>query len=366
MTKTKAAPRRNKIARPVQTVSNSNQNHSARHQKNVSQETPNIGILGTGMSVPDGVLTNSDLEKMVDTSDAWIVSRSGIRERRKAAPGEATSDFGAAASRQAMEQAGIGPEDIGLIVCGTFTPDEQIPSTACRIQAQLGIKNGPAFDVNAACTGFIYAVSVARHMMRGGVAKHALVIGVDLVTSVINYTERGTCVLFGDGAGAVVLGPVSEGCGILGEYLDADGSKGDWLMTPYGGTRKPLTPEILANGGLRMHMDGNEIFKFAVRACGDAVERALGVSGCSLAELDLIAPHQANIRIIEAAAKRLKMPMDRMLVNIEKYGNTSAGTIPILLAESLETGKLKDGQLIAMVGFGAGMTWGAMIVRWGR
>jgi len=241
-----------------------------------------------------------------------------------------------------------------------------MPSAACRIQERLGVAGAAAFDLNAACTGFIYALAAAKHMMQGGMARYALVIGADMCSAVVDYQDRATCVLFGDGAGAVVLGPVSEGRGILGEYIAADGSGADLIRIPAGGSRKPASAETIANREHFIVMAGNEVFKFAVKILGESVEKALEGTGCTVADIDYLAPHQANIRIIQTAAKRFGMPMERVLCNIERYGNTSGATIPLVLAEAAEEGKLKDDQLIALVGFGAGMTWGATIVRWGR
>lgn len=303
---------------------------------------------------------------MVETSDEWIRTRTGVSERRIKADGQANSDFGAEAARKAIEKSGLTPQDIDLIIYCTYTGDESMPSTACRVQRKLGISGCPAFDLNAACTGFIYGVTVACQMIRGALAKHALVIGGDMNSAFVDWTDRGTCCVFGDGAGAVVLGPVGEGKGILGEFLAADGAGGDLLVVPAGGSRNPANASTVENRQHFIQMSGNEVFKFAVKILGPAVEGALERANLSVDQLDFIAPHQANIRIIEAAAKRFGIPMERVLCNIERYGNTSAGTIPIVLAEAEEKGLLQDGHLVAMVAFGAGLTWGSIVLRWGR
>jgi 3-oxoacyl-[acyl-carrier-protein] synthase-3 len=332
----------------------------------VTSQDPSIGILGMGAAVPEKTLTNHDLEQMVETSDEWIRTRTGISERHIRGPHEASSDIGYAAARKALEKAGLKAKDVGLIICCTFSPDEMMPSTACRIQGRLKANNAAAFDLNAACTGFVYGLTVAKHMIAGGVARYALVIGVDACTAFVDYEDRSTSVLFGDGAGAAVVGPVSPGKGILGEFIAADGSGADLIVIPAGGSRKPASEQTVAGREHFIKMSGNEVFKFAVRILGPSVERALEGTGYSVADLDFIAPHQANIRIIEAAAKRFGVPMDRVLCNIERYGNTSAATVPLVLAEAEEEGKLADGHLVALVAFGAGMTWGAAVVRWGR
>jgi len=332
----------------------------------VSDSGQSIGIISVGAAVPERVLTNADLERMVETSDEWIRTRTGVRERRIKAEGEASSDYGALAAQKALAKAGLEAKDIDLIICATFSPDEYCPSTACRIQHKLGADGIGAFDLNAACTGFVYALTVAKHMIAGGIAKRVLVVGVDMCSSIVDYQDRGTCVLFGDAAGAAVVGPVSKGRGILGEFLGADGSAGDWIWIPAGGSRKPASAQTVANREHYLKMNGNEVFRFAVRVLGESVDRALAKTGYTIEDLDLIAPHQANIRIIEAAARRFGLPMERVLCNIERYGNTSAATIPLVLAEAEEEGKLVEDHLVALVAFGGGMTWGSVIVRWGK
>jgi len=328
--------------------------------------TRSIGILGIGTGVPADTLTNADLEKMVDTSDEWIRTRTGISERRKSKPEEAASDFGAAAARQAMEAAGVRPDQIGLIICATFTPDNMCPSTACHIQRMLGIERVIAFDLNAACTGFVYALTTAKYYLQSGICDYALVVGVDVLTKITDYQDRATCILFGDGAGAVVLGEVAHGKGLLGEYLSADGRLSEAIYVPAGGSRKPTTENTLRDREHYLRMKGNEVFRFAVNILGESVEKALERCGRKIEELDVVIPHQANIRIIEAAAKRLSVPRERFVVNVEKYGNTSAASIPLAMADAVADGRIKDGSLLALVAFGGGLTWGATIVRWGR
>ncbi len=332
----------------------------------MNNDSFSIGILGVGAACPEHICTNADLEKMVETSDEWIRTRTGIRERRIKASGEGASDYGAAAARIALERSGIAAEQIGLIICCTYTPDEPMPSAACRIQQKLGIVGAAAFDLNAACTGFVYGLVVAKNMLRGGMAKYALVVGVDMNSAVTDWTDRSTCVVFGDGAGAVVLGPVAEGKGLLGEMLASDGSGADMIVIPAGGSKHPANEYTVKNHDHFIKMAGNEVFKFAVKILGPSVDAALEKAGMHIDEVDFIVPHQANIRIIEAAAKRFGVPMERVLCNIDRYGNTSAGTIPMLLAEAEQNGTLRDGHVIAMVAFGAGLTWGAVVMRWGK
>ncbi|MFH0794841.1 MAG: beta-ketoacyl-ACP synthase III [bacterium] len=328
--------------------------------------TRTIGILGIGTSVPQDTLTNADLEKIVDTTDEWIRTRTGITERRKSRPEEAASDFGAEAARKALEAAGITKDQIGLIICATMTPDNMCPSTACHVQRMLGIDRVIAFDMNAACTGFVYGLTTAKYYLQAGMCDHALVIGVDMLTKFTDYQDRGTCVLFGDGAGAAVLGEVSPGKGLLGEYLSADGRLSEAIHVPAGGSRQPATAETLKERGHYLRMKGNEVFRFAVNILGESVEKAVEGCGLKVGDVDLVIPHQANIRIIEAAAKRLSVPRERFVVNLEKYGNTSAASIPLAMADALADGRIKDGSLLALVAFGGGLTWGATIVRWGR
>jgi 3-oxoacyl-[acyl-carrier-protein] synthase-3 len=323
-----------------------------------------VGILGLGAYVPERVLTNADLEKLVETSDQWIVERTGIRERRIAAEGQSTADLAVAASAAAIADAGLSADDIDLVVCCTSTPDLVSPSTGCLIQDRLGMKRQPpAFDLSAACSGFVFGAAAAAAFIRSGFARHALVVGAEAMSRVIDFADRGTCILFGDGAGAAVLGPCADGRGLVGQALGSDGSGGGLLTIPAIGAT--------ANGAeaprpCYLTMQGNEVYKFATRIFGQAIEDALRDAGGGLspADLDLIVPHQANVRIIDAAAKRLRLPHDRFVVNIEKYGNTSAATVPIALLEARDAGRLRDGALVALVAFGGGLTYGANIWRW--
>ena len=325
-----------------------------------------VGILGVGFYVPEKVLTNQDLESMVDTSDMWIRERTGIRERHIAAPGEATSDMATKAAQRAMEDAGVTPEELDLVVVATVTPDYPCPSAACLVQKNLGAKNAAAFDLQAGCSGFVYSMIVTAQMLKSGFYKKVLIVGAEMVSRILNWEDRNTCVLFGDGAGAAVLGEVEEGYGILGVDMGADGSGGENLMVPAGGSRRPATPETLANKEHTVHMNGQEVFKFAVQVMGRAAKNALQAANMQPGELDLLIPHQANLRIITSAAKRLKLPMDKVWVNIDKYANTSAASIPIALAEAAASGKLTQGMNIMLDGFGAGLTWAAVVMKWSK
>jgi len=310
-------------------------------------------------------MSNADLEKLIETSDEWIVSRTGISERRILAETQATSDTSTFAAKQAIESAGIKPEDIDLLICCTCTPDHIVPNTACIVQHKLGIAGRcPAFDLNAACTGFVYGLSVATSMLRTGNYKHALVIGADSLSRILDYTDRNTCILFGDGAGAVVLGPSNPERGLIGEFLTADGSMQDFILVRDSGTRIS-TPEEKATMP-RLQMKGSDVFKFATRALGHVLEAAVKSAGGGLkiSDLDLIFPHQANLRIIEAAAKRLDIPMEKVYVNIQRYGNTSAAAIPMALAEASRAGRIHPGNLVGLVAFGGGLTAGASIWKW--
>lgn len=326
---------------------------------------PLAQIIGTGSYAPAQVLTNRDLEKIVDTSDAWITERTGIRERRKAAPGEATSDMAVAAARKALEMAGTRPEELDLIVVGTITPDMPMPSCAVLVQAKLGAKKAFAFDVAAACAGSVYALSVADQFMRTGQAKRALVIGADLFTGVLNWKDRNTCVLFGDGAGAMVLAPAEEeGRGILSTRLRTDGTLADILTIPAGGSKEPLTEEIIREQRHKVTMNGREVFKTAVRELTAITHEALQAHGLKSNQVDHVVAHQANLRILEAVLQRVEIPIEKCWINLDKYGNTSAASVPIALDEVNRAGKLKRGDLIAMMAVGAGMTWGSAVVRW--
>lgn len=322
------------------------------------------GILGTGCSYPEGILTNADLEKMVETSDEWITSRTGIKQRHKAADDEYTSQFAVRASRQAIERAKIDPADIDLLICATVTPDQALPSTGCIIQAELGATNAAAMDVVAACSGFLYGLSLANAMIRTGQSKYALVVGAEVLTKYVDYTDRATCVIFGDGAGAAVLGSVEEGRGILATRIKSDGRYEEQLFARGGGTRLGLKPEVFAQGEHFYKMRGNELFKVAVRSMAEVSEYVLKEAGYEAKDVSLFIPHQANQRITDAVANRLDVDADRIYSNIAYHGNTSAGSIPIALDECVQSGRLKEGDLLLMASFGGGVTWGGVLVRW--
>jgi len=322
-------------------------------------------ITGTGSSTPEKILTNAELEKMVDTTDEWITTRTGIKERRIADKETAASDLCLEATKKAMAEAKIKPEELDLIMIGTVTPDYLLPSTACILQDRLGAKNAAVMDIVAACSGFIYGLSVAQSFIYSGKYKTILVIGVEILSKITNWNDRNTCVLFGDGAGAAIVQRANENNkGILATYLCGDGSLANLLHIPVGGTRTPLTKENIDKGDHFIKMEGSEVFKSAVRSMGDAATRALKEANISAEQVDLLIPHQANIRIIEATAKRLKLPMEKVFVNIDKYGNTSAASIPIALDEARKSGRIKPGDITLLVAFGAGFTWGSAVIRW--
>ena len=322
------------------------------------------GILGTGHAYPEGILTNADLEKSVETSDEWITTRTGIKQRRKAAPGEYTSQFAVRAARQAIERAKIDPMEIDLLLCATVTPDQILPSTGCIIQAELGANKAAAMDVVAACSGFLYGLTLADAMIRTGQARHVLVIGAEILTQYVDYTDRGTCVLFGDGAGAAVLGPVEASKGILAARIRSDGRYLEQLFSPGGGTRRPPTAETLAAGDHFFKMKGNELFKVAVRSMSEISTEVLEEAGLNAEDVSLFIPHQANQRITDAVANKLKVEDARVYSNISMHGNTSSASIPIALDECVEAGRVKEGDLVLMASFGGGVTWGGVLVRW--
>jgi 3-oxoacyl-[acyl-carrier-protein] synthase-3 len=321
-------------------------------------------ITGWGMAVPDRVLTNGDLEQLVETSDDWIVSRTGIRERRIVGPKDSTTSLAVAAARQALERAELSATDIDLIVTATCTPDQFLVSQACLVQAELG-GNAGAFDLGAACAGFVYALSVGTQFIQTGVHDRVLVIGVDTLTRFVDYTDRSTCILFGDGAGAVVLEVTDEPRGLLSTVLGADGAGHKHLYIPGWGSLVPESAELFPEFRPYLQMNGREVFKFAVRVMGDSAMEAIEKAGLALDDVDMLIPHQANYRIIEEAARRLHLPMEKIWVNLDRYGNTSAGSVPIALCEAEAAGKLKEGDNIVFVAFGGGLAWAAGVVRWG-
>ncbi|MBH8582746.1 beta-ketoacyl-ACP synthase III [Thermoactinomyces sp. CICC 10735] len=323
-----------------------------------------VGILGTGSYLPEKVLTNADLEKMVDTNDEWIVSRTGIRERRIAAPEEASSDLSVKAAEKALKKAGIRAEELDMIIVTTVTPDMNFPATACLVQDRLGAKKAATFDLSAACTGFIYGISTGAQFIATGVYKYVLVIGVECLSRIVDWTDRNTCVLFGDGAGAAVLGPVEEGYGFLSFELGGDGSGGNLLNLPAGGSRLPASEKTIRERLHCVHMSGREVFKFAVRVMGNATEEALAKAGLSKEDIDFLVPHQANIRIIDSAVKRLGLTEDKVVVNLDRYGNMSSASIPVALDEAVERGLIKKGDTMVLCGFGGGLTWGATVLKW--
>nr|WGD58636.1 beta-ketoacyl-ACP synthase III [Bacillus subtilis]WGE02705.1 beta-ketoacyl-ACP synthase III [Bacillus subtilis] len=307
------------------------------------------GILGVGRYIPEKVLTNHDLEKMVETSDEWIRTRTGIEERRIAADDVFSSHMAVAAAKNALEQAEVAAEDLDMILVATVTPDQSFPTVSCMIQEQLGAKKACAMDISAACAGFMYGVVTAKQFIESGTYKHVLVVGVEKLSSITDWEDRNTAVLFGDGAGAAVVGPVSDDRGILSFELGADGTGGQHLYL---------------NEKRHTIMNGREVFKFAVRQMGESCVNVIEKAGLSKEDVDFLIPHQANIRIMEAARERLELPVEKMSKTVHKYGNTSAASIPISLVEELEAGKIKDGDVVVMVGFGGGLTWGAIAIRW--
>jgi len=321
-------------------------------------------IAGTGMYVPDQILTNADLERMVETSDEWIRERTGIAERRIAAPDQASSDLAVIAARNALDMAGLGPEDVHQIIVATTTPDRFLPSCACTVQAKLGARNAAAFDIFAACTGFVYGMGIARGLIGTGIADNVLVIGVETLSRIVDYTDRNTCVLFGDGAGAAVMRPCAVGEGILGVSMHSDGVLGDLLEVPAGGAAQPASHATVDARGHFIRMRGKELFKVAVRGMEESLRSALDEAGLAPDDLDLIIPHQANRRIIDAVCGRLGTPEHKVVINIERYGNTSSASIPISLDEVVRAGRLKTGDGVGFVAFGGGATWGATVARW--
>ncbi len=323
-----------------------------------------IKIIGTGSYLPEKILTNLDLEKIVDTSDEWISTRTGIKERRISDENTAVSDLMTEASKHAIEMANIPLSEIDGIIAGTITPDMMFPSTACVVQKNLGIKNKFAFDLSAGCSGFIYALEVANNFIKSGNSKNLLVIGGETLTKIINWSDRNSCVLFGDGAGAVVVTESTDDSGILSSIIGAAGEYGDLLYQPAGGSRMPASKETIEKNLHTIVMQGSEVFQHAVRSMQSAGEEVIKAAGISSDDIDIFIPHQANIRILQSTAKRLKIPIEKVYINIDKYANTSAGTLPIALDQAVRSNKIKKGDIILFDVFGAGLTWGAAIVRW--
>ena len=323
----------------------------------------NAGIIGMGHSFPSGVLTNADLEKIVDTSDDWITTRTGIKQRHKAADDEYTSQFGVKAAQLALERSGVTAEDIDIIICATTTPDQIMPSTGALIQARLGATNAAGMDVFAACSGFLYGLTLVESMIKTGQINYALVIGAEVLTKYVDYTDRGTCVIFSDGAGAAVVGAVSEDKGILATKIRSDGRYEDQLYAPGGGTKLGTTHETIDNREHFFKMKGNELFKVAVRSMSDISKEMLDKAGYTVDDVDLVIPHQANQRITDAVASRLGVAEDKVYSNIARHGNTSSASIPIALDECIQGGKIKEGSLVLLTAFGGGVTWGGTLIR---
>ena len=322
-----------------------------------------VGIIGVGAYLPAKVLSNADLEKMVDTSDEWITTRTGIKERRLAGPDEAASDLAIKAAQQALKDAQLEAKDLDLIIIATITPDMQFPSTACIVQNGLGAKNAICFDISAACAGFVYAIVIAKQFIATGSCKNALVVGSEVMSSVTDWQDRNTCVLFGDGAGAAVLAPVKSG-GILSGYLGNDGSKVDLLLIPGGGSRHPATHKTVDDHQHYLKMEGNEVFKLAVKIMSESAQIALKQAGLECSDVDLVIPHQANIRILSAVAKKLRLPEEKIYLNIEKYGNMSSASTAVALCEAVREGRIKKGDVVLLDAFGAGLVWGACVIKW--
>jgi 3-oxoacyl-[acyl-carrier-protein] synthase III len=325
---------------------------------------PLVEIAATGRFLPERVLTNADLERMVETTDEWIVERTGIRERRIAPAEVGAAEMGAAASRLAMERADVLPGEVDLIVVSTATPDRLLPSTACDMQALLGATNAAAFDVSAACSGFIYALQVAEGCIATGRGEIVLVVAAEKMSGIVDWTDRATCVLFGDGAGAVVVRKAENGRGVLSSFLRSDGTLAELLWRPAGGVRIPMDLAVLDQKNHLVKMAGREVFKHAVRSMSEAADQALLRAGLTSDDIDLLIPHQANMRIIEATARYAKVPMEKVYVNVDRYGNMSSATLPVALDEALEQGRIRAGSNIMMVAFGAGFTWAASVIRW--
>lgn len=326
--------------------------------------SPYAHITGWGMAVPERVLTNNDLSKLVDTNDEWIRSHTGIAERRIANDEQTTASLATEASLEALQVANLKPADLDLIIVSTSSPEHTFPATACLVQDRLGAVKAGAFDLLAACSGFIFALNMGAQMIRSGEAQNVLIIGSETLSRLVNWKDRNTCILFGDGAGAFVLQGSPEPGGILSTVMRSDGSGGDLLSLPGGGSRYPTTMETVRNGLHYIQMNGREVYRFATRVMSQATLEAVEKAKLTIDDIDLLIPHQANMRIIEAAVRRLNIPMDRCVVNLDRYGNTSTASIPIATCEALQEGRIHPGDQLVFVGFGAGLTWGAMVAQW--
>lgn len=323
-----------------------------------------VRIWGTGSYFPEKVLTNDDLSRIVDTSDEWIVPRTGIRERRVVEIGEqASSDLATGAAKRALEMAGIAPEDLGLIIAATITPDHLFPNVACLVQKNIGAKNAGAFDLSASCSGFIYGLETAKQFVQSGEFKHILVVGVDCMTTITDYTDRNACIIFGDAAGAVVLGPSDGEAQIFASTLGAQGES-DLFLVPAGGSRRPASHETVSSRAHYLRMEGRQVFRFAVAKMKELLEEAVRQNGFSADDVHWVIPHQVNLRIIESAIRKMGLPMERVIINIDRYGNTSAASIPLALDEAVRDGRIQKGHLCAGVAFGAGLAWASTLFRW--
>jgi 3-oxoacyl-[acyl-carrier-protein] synthase-3 len=330
----------------------------------VKEDLGRTKFIGLGFYVPDRVLTNFEIEKMVDTSDEWIYTRTGIKERRIAAAEQATSDLAVIAAERALDNSGLLPADLDLIIVATTTPDNPMPASACLVQQAIGAHNAAALDISAACSGFIYGLSIVDAYIRSKTYQNVLLIGAETFSRIINWHDRNTCILFGDGAGAAILQRDNGNSGILGTFLGAEGAGAELLSIPAGGSRLPVGKELLDKNLHFLQMNGKEIYKVAAGAMTKAILSALGNAGLTLADVDLIIPHQANVRIIESLIQKLNLTPEKVFINLTNYGNTSAASIPIALCEALEANRIKSGDLVVLVSFGAGLTWGASIIRW--
>ena len=322
------------------------------------------GILGTGHYAPEKLLTNFELEKMVDTTDEWIRTRTGIETRHIASSGENTSDLCVKAAEKALEMANLSADDIDFVMVATASPDHIVPSTACLVQDKMGMKKAGAMDISAGCSGYIYALATAAGMVKGGICKHVLIVGAEILSRLVNWKDRSTCILFGDGAGAAVVGPAEEGFGLIASDLGSDGSLGDILCIPAGGVAERVTHEAIDDGHIYVHMDGTDVFKAAVRHMEDTTKKTLEKAGLSKEDIQLFIAHQANNRIIQSLAKKMGLPEEKVYVNVNRYGNTSAASVGIALDEAVRGGNIKHGDIVVLTGFGAGLTWGCDVIKW--